>query len=71
MNPFKYQVIEFSRQRPFGTENRIVATAATLRGCLSEYKRHLARYPETRSNLLKTVFMCDGVAFDVATIFGA
>lgn len=61
----KYQVVEFSRQHPYGVENRIVAQAATLKGCLSEYNKHLARYIEPRHNLVKTVFKCNGVAFDV------
>lgn len=70
-NPFKYQVIEFSRQHPYGVENRIVAQAATIKGCLSEYNKHIARHPEKRANLLKTAFMCDGVVFDMAPVSGA
>ena len=64
-NPFKFQVIEFSRQYPYGVENRIVAQAATLKGCLSEYSRHVARYAGEPRNIVKTVFKADGVVFDV------
>lgn len=69
-NPFKYQVIEYTRSWPDGTPNRIVASAATLKGCLSEYKRHLNRYAVAQIDHkpIKTVFLCDGVSFDVNTL---
>ena len=69
-NPFKFQVVEYTREWPYGTPNRIVASAPTLKGCLSEYKRHLHRYEVAKVDrkVEKTIFLCDGVSFDVNTI---
>lgn len=70
MNPYKFQVVEFTGNNPYGTDNRIVASAATLKGCLSIYKKHLERYAIAKINHkpIKTVFYCDGVSFDVNTL---
>lgn len=71
MNPYRYQVVEFSRDYPNGTDNRIVASAATLKGCLSQYNKHLMTWNLAkidRKNLIKTVFLCDGVEFNIVSI---
>lgn len=67
MNPYRYQVVEFYRDYPNGTPNRIVASAATLKGCLSQYKKHINafRLAGIKHSPLVTKFFCDGVAFDV------
>ena len=68
MNPFKYQVVEWSKDYPYGISNRIVASAATLKGCLSQYHKHIDTYRLaniSRHNVIKTVFYCDDVPFDV------
>lgn len=69
-NPFKYQVVEYTQTGSYGTPNSIVASAPTLKGCLSEYKRHLNRYTVAKIDHkpIKTIFLCDGVAFDVDVI---
>ena len=65
-NPFKFQVVEYSRVYPYGTSNRIVAQAPTVRGCMTEYNKHLARWVGVeRKNMVKTVWLCDGVEFDI------
>jgi hypothetical protein len=70
MNPYRYQVAEYCAEWPYGINNRIVASAATLKGCMSEYKRHLLAFSigKIEHTPLKTVFLCDGVPFDVQTI---
>lgn len=67
MNPYKHQVVEYYRDYPYGTPNRIVASAATLKGCLSQYNKHINTFKAARinHNPLKTVFLCDGVSFNV------
>ena len=47
MNPFTYKIVAWSNSTAFGTPNSIVASAATLRGVMSEYRRHLARFAGT------------------------
>lgn len=39
-----YTIAAWSRTQSHGTPNAIIASAATLKGCLSEYRRHLARF---------------------------
>lgn len=70
MNPYKFQVVEYCAEWPYGINNRIVASAATLKGCMSEYKRHLKIFESFKIDHkpLKTVFLCDGVPFDVQPI---
>jgi hypothetical protein len=70
MNPYKFQVVEYCAEWPYGINNRIVASAATLKGCMSEYKRHLKIVESFKIDHkpLKTVFLCDGVPFDVQPI---
>ncbi len=71
MNQNRYQVVEFSRNSPYGIDNRIVASAATLRGCLSQYNKHVNTWKAAkieRKNLIKTVFLCDGVEFNTVTL---
>lgn len=67
MNPYRYQVTEYYRDYPNGTPNRIVASAATLKGCLSQYQKHLKTFSLAgiKHEPLKTIFHCDGVPFDV------
>jgi hypothetical protein len=67
MNSYRYQVVEFTRDFPYGTPNRIVASAATLKGCLSQYRKHLEtfRIAKIDHKPIKTIFMCDGVEFNV------
>ena len=66
INPFKFQVVEYSDSYPYGVQNSIVAQAPTIKGCLSEYKKHLVRFASIeRKNLVKTVLLCDGVQFDI------
>lgn len=67
MNPYKYQVIEFYNDAVNGTHNRIVASAATLKGCMSQYKKHLKTYELAKINHkpMKTLFYCDNVQFNV------
>lgn len=66
-NTYKFQVVEYYRDYPYGTPNRIVASAATLKGCLSQYNKHIETFKAARinHNPLKTVFLCDGVSFNV------
>jgi hypothetical protein len=68
MNPYKFQVVEWYRAWPDGTPNRIVASAATLKGCLSQYRKHIDTFRIARviHEPVKTVFLCDGLSFDVA-----
>lgn len=70
MNPYKFQVVEYYRDYPNGTPNRIVASAATLKGCISQYRKHLETFKAAKINHapLKTQFLCDGVLFNVASI---
>ena len=70
MNPFKYKVVEWSKESPYGVNNRIVASAATLKGCLSQYYKHIDtfRLANARHNPIKTVFYCDDVPFDLETM---
>ena len=67
MNPYKYQVVEWYRSWPNGTPNRIVASAATLKGCLSQYRKHIDtfRLAKVDHKPIKTIFLCDDVPFDV------
>jgi hypothetical protein len=67
MNPYKFQVVEWYRSWPDGTSNRIVASAATLKGCLNQYRKHIDtfRLANTDHKPIKTSFRCDGVSFDV------
>lgn len=67
MNSNKYQVVEYYRDYPYGTPNSIVASAATLKGCLNQYNEHIETFKAARinHNPLKTVFLCDGVSFYV------
>ena len=67
MNPYKYQVVEWSKDWPYGISNRIVASAATLKGCLTQYHKHVNTYrlANIRHNPIKTVFYCDDVPFDL------
>ena len=69
-NPFKFKVVEWSREFPYGTPNRIVASAATLKGCLSEYSRHVARFEAAKIDrkVLNVKFYCNDVDFTVETI---
>jgi hypothetical protein len=70
MNPYKYRIVEWSKDWPYGINNRIVASAATLKGCLSIYRKHLDtfRLANIRHNPVKTVFYCDDVPFDLETM---
>lgn len=67
MNPYKFQVVEYYQDYPNGTPNRIVASAATLKGCLSQYNKHINTFKAAKINHapLKTLFYCDNVQFDV------
>ena len=67
MNPYKFQVVEFYNDAINGTHNSIVASAATLKGCMSQYQKHLKTYEVAKINHkpLKTLFYCDNVKFDV------
>lgn len=70
MNPYKFQVVEYYRNYPYGTPNRIVASGATIKGCLSQYRKHIETYKAARieHNPLKTLFLCNDVPFNVALI---
>lgn len=68
MNPYKYKVVEWYNSGPVnGHYNRVVASAATLKGCLSQYRKHIDtfRLANVKLNAVKTVFYCDDVPFDV------
>lgn len=69
-NPFKYKVVEWAREFPYGTPNRVVASAATLKGCLSEYTRYVARLAAAKleHKPVAVKFYCDGVEFSVESI---
>ena len=41
MNTSRYQITEDYNVHPYGRENRIIASATTLKGCLSQYHKHL------------------------------
>lgn len=43
-----YTIAAWSRTQSHGTPNAIIASAATLKGCMSEYRRHLARFDAAR-----------------------
>lgn len=70
MNPYKFQVVEFTRNYPYGTDNRIVVSAATLKGCLNQYNKHIETFRAAKisHSPLKTVFYCDGTPFEVNSI---
>ena len=44
MNPFLWRIVAWSNSFPWGTPNSVIASAATRRGVISEYKRHLGRF---------------------------
>lgn len=69
-NPFKFKVVEWDREFPYGTPNRIVASAATLKGCISEYRRYVARFEAAKIDrkALTVKFYCDDVEFTVEII---
>jgi len=72
MNPYKFQVVCYYNDATHGTHNRIVASAATLKGCLSDYRRFLQSYEigKIHHNAIKTLFLCDGVQFNIETMEG-
>ena len=39
-----YTIAAWTRTQSFGTPNSIVASAATLKGCMSAYRTHLASF---------------------------
>ena len=43
-----YTIAAWTRTQSFGTPNSIIASAASLKGCMSEYRRHLARFAAAR-----------------------
>jgi hypothetical protein len=67
MNTSRYQITEDYNVYPYGRENRIIASAATLRGCLSQYQKHIKTWELAKLDrkALATRFYCDGVRFDV------
>jgi hypothetical protein len=67
MNPNRYQVVEWTKNSPYGVDNRIVASSATLKGCLSQYNKHLKAWQLAKldRNLVATKFYCDAVEFEV------
>ena len=43
-----YTIAAWTRTTAHGTPNSIVASAATLKSCMSEYRRHLASFAAAR-----------------------
>jgi hypothetical protein len=70
MNPYKFQIVEYYKDYPYGTPNRIVASAATLKGCISQYNKHLKTFKLAKIDHkpIKTDFLCDGVSFNVINL---
>lgn len=70
MNQYRYKVVEYYKDWPNGTPNRIVASAATLKGCLNQYKRHLETFQLARVDHrpIKTLFYRDDVSFPLESI---
>jgi hypothetical protein len=66
----KYQIVEWTRNSPYGVDNRIIASAATLRGCLSQYEKHLKTWQLAKLDrkVIATKFYCDNVQFDIESI---
>ncbi len=65
-NHNKYRIACWWNNDTHGTHNTIVASAATLKGCLSEYKRFIksCQLMHTQKPLYTFVY-CDGNKIDV------
>lgn len=57
---FTYTIAAWSRTTAYGTDQSIVAFAATRRGVMSEYKRHLARFAGTDPRYVAVNLYKDG-----------
>jgi hypothetical protein len=64
-NHNKYRIACFWNDWPFGTDNTIVASAATLKGCLSEYKKFVKRCELMHVRPKHTIVYCDRNKIDV------
>jgi hypothetical protein len=65
MNHNRYRVVCWWNDWPFGTDNTIVASAATLKGCLSEYRRFSQSCELMKVRPLHTFIYCDGKKLDI------
>jgi hypothetical protein len=70
MNPYRYQITEHCQNSPYGIENHIVASAATLRGCINQYKKHLKTWELAKVDrkVINTLFYYDGAKLDVVPL---
>jgi hypothetical protein len=70
MNPNRYQVTEYYNDAINGTHNTIVASAATLKGCLTQYNKHLKAWEIAKLDrkAIVTKFYCDNVQFSIESI---
>jgi len=65
MNPSKYRVACYWNNDVQGTHNTIVASSATLKGCLSEYKRFIKSCHLMHVKPLMTFIYCDGKKLNI------